>query len=302
MGIDRSTIAKSPSGRLRVQMASNRLVAMIVIAVVCVALGDEAFEWRKDAWSCSSTSLHREACVGEIGGAGIAAERALKLFSDELGESGPTQKASIFGYLSSLKEAQKQCPASRLQCPSSSENDRVSDPPAKDKKKKTAKGSEARAKKEGAKKKAIGSSELGPFIERGFVGGPTETLGKATSSFNTSTEIWIAFKDASVKGIAKAGAVLTFDGSKFKRLVSPQPVKNGMFGSAMVLWDKDTVLIGAPNETVKTFHCKENVRNGCYYGAVYVKVKGKDTMQRLVSPNTAYFRYGFFGVKDWEWG
>merc|ERR1712166_1613041 len=98
MGIDRSTIAKSPSGRLRVQMASNRLVAMIVIAVMCVALADEAFEWRKDAWSCSSTSPHREACVGEIGGAGIAAERALKLLSDELGESA-TQKASISGYL-----------------------------------------------------------------------------------------------------------------------------------------------------------------------------------------------------------
>merc|ERR1712166_901788 len=47
---------------------------------------------------------------------------ALKLLSDEheLGESGPTQKASIFGYLSSLAEVQKQCPASRLQCPSSS--------------------------------------------------------------------------------------------------------------------------------------------------------------------------------------
>jgi len=71
---------------------------MIVIAVVCVALADEAFEWRKDAWSCSSTSPHREACVGEIGGAGIAAERALKLLSDELGESA-TQKASISGYL-----------------------------------------------------------------------------------------------------------------------------------------------------------------------------------------------------------
>merc|ERR1740117_2841622 len=44
----------------------------------------------------------------------------LKLLIDELGESGPTQKAFISGYLSSLTEAQKQCPASRLQCPSSS--------------------------------------------------------------------------------------------------------------------------------------------------------------------------------------
>ena len=111
-------------------MASNRLVATIVIAVVCVALADEAFEWRKNAWSCSSTSPHREACGGEIGGAGIAAERALKLLSDELGESG-TQKASISGYLSSLAEAQKQCPASRLQCPSSSVVENVPQQPKK---------------------------------------------------------------------------------------------------------------------------------------------------------------------------
>jgi len=47
-------------------------------------------------------------------------QNAVKLLSDELGESGPTQKAFISGYLSSLTEAQKQCPASRLQCPSSS--------------------------------------------------------------------------------------------------------------------------------------------------------------------------------------
>jgi len=122
-------------------MVSSRLVAIVTV-VMCVALADEAFEWRKDAWSCSSTSLHREACVGEIGGAGIAAERALKLFSDELGESGPTQKASIFGYLSSLKEAQKQCPASRLQCPSSSVVENV---PQQPKKKKTQKEQEHKA-------------------------------------------------------------------------------------------------------------------------------------------------------------
>ena len=35
------------------------------------------------------------------------------------GHLAPTQKASISRYLSSLAEAQKQCPASRLQCPSS---------------------------------------------------------------------------------------------------------------------------------------------------------------------------------------
>jgi len=58
---------------------------------------------------------------------------ALKLLSDEheLGESGPTQKASIFGYLSSLAEVQKQCPASRLQCPSSSVAENVPQQPKK---------------------------------------------------------------------------------------------------------------------------------------------------------------------------
>merc|ERR1712166_46621 len=39
------------------------------------------------------------------------------LLSHELGESGSTQKSSI-GYLFSLAEVQKQCPTSRLQCPS----------------------------------------------------------------------------------------------------------------------------------------------------------------------------------------
>merc|ERR1719272_113035 len=55
----------------------------------------------------------------------------LKLLIDELGESGPTQKAFISGYLSSLTEAQKQCPASRLQCPSSSVAENVPQQPKK---------------------------------------------------------------------------------------------------------------------------------------------------------------------------
>jgi len=40
------------------------------------------------------------------------------LLSHELGESGSTHKSSGIGYLISLAEVQKQCPASRLQCPS----------------------------------------------------------------------------------------------------------------------------------------------------------------------------------------